>query len=84
MIKTLTKPCIFLLLIIVFSCKNDTENVSKNETPFDTKVDSIMNLMTLQEKIGQTVMYSGGWSVTGPVISSNNKKYIKEGSVGAM
>lgn len=51
---------------------------------YETKVDSLMNLMTLKEKIGQTVMYSGGWTVTGPTISVNNKKYIKEGSVGAM
>ena len=30
------------------------------------------------------MMYSGGWTVTGPTVSSNNKKYIKEGNVGAM
>lgn len=84
MIKTLTKTYIFLLIITVFSCKTDTKTVSKNETPFDAKIDSLMRLMTLQEKIGQTVMYSGGWSVTGPTVSSNNKKHIKDGNVGAM
>ncbi|TGV02170.1 glycoside hydrolase family 3 N-terminal domain-containing protein [Flavivirga rizhaonensis] len=87
MINTLTKAYIFLLIMTVFSCRTDSKNVvSKvsNEAPFDVKVDSLMRLMTLQEKIGQTVMYSGGWTVTGPTVSSNNKKYIKEGNVGAM
>ena len=84
MIKTLTKTYIFLLILTVFSCNTDTKIVSKNETPFDAKIDSLMRLMTLQEKIGQTVMYSGGWSVTGPTVSSNNKQHIKDGNVGAM
>ncbi|AUP77906.1 glycoside hydrolase family 3 N-terminal domain-containing protein [Flavivirga eckloniae] len=84
---TLTKTYIFLLMITVFSCHTDSKTVAKNvsnETPFDAQVDSLMSLMTLQEKIGQTVMYSGGWTVTGPTVSSDNKKYIKEGNVGAM
>lgn len=85
--KTLTKTFILLLVITVFSCKTESNNSSTNTsvaTPYDAKVDSLMSLMTLQEKIGQTVMYSGGWSVTGPVVSSNNQKFIREGSVGAM
>lgn len=53
-------------------------------SPFEWKVDSLMNLMTLEEKIGQTVMYSGGWDKTGPTIRTDFEKYIKEGSVGAM
>ncbi len=87
MIKTLTKLNIFLLIIAVFSCNSNAKKNQQKQSeisPYDTKVDSVMSLMTLQEKIGQTVMYSGGWSVTGPTVSSNNKKYIKEGNVGAM
>lgn len=84
--KIRTKTFVLLLLIAVFSCKTETKKSPANseETAYDAKVDSLMNLMTLKEKIGQTVMYSGGWSVTGPVVSSNNQKFIKEGSVGAM
>ncbi|MFD0835299.1 glycoside hydrolase family 3 N-terminal domain-containing protein [Mariniflexile aquimaris] len=55
----------------------------KNQN-FEAKVDSIMKLMTLQEKIGQTAMYSGSWDQTGPIIGSNNGKYIREGNMGAM
>ncbi|MGS2725280.1 glycoside hydrolase family 3 N-terminal domain-containing protein [Psychroserpens sp. BH13MA-6] len=51
---------------------------------YEAKVDSLMNLMTLQEKIGQTVMYSGHWDQTGPIIGTDNGKYIREGHMGAM
>ncbi len=86
MSKTPTGIFLFFLFLSVFNCdKTSQSNPNINtESSFDTKVDSLMALMTLQEKIGQTVMYSGGWSVTGPTVSSNNKKYIKEGAVGAM
>ena len=43
-----------------------------------------MSLMTLNEKIGQMTLYSGDWDKTGPVISTNNIKFLKEGSLGAM
>jgi len=66
--------CWFCLLLVSFSFAQN----------FETKVDSLMKLMTLQEKIGQTVMYSGGWAVTGPTLSANNETYIKQGDVGAM
>ncbi|XMO86768.1 glycoside hydrolase family 3 N-terminal domain-containing protein [Algibacter sp. AS12] len=86
----LIKPTIITALILVgFSC-NTTKSTSKNnhptvvESPFDAKIDSLMSLMTLKEKIGQTVMYSGDLTVTGPVVSNNNQKYVKEGAVGAM
>lgn len=84
MIKILTKAYIFLLVVTVFSCKTDTGNTSKNESSFEAKVDSIMSLMTLQEKIGQTVMYSGSGSVTGPTVNKNFRTHIKESNVGAM
>ncbi|MDG5491329.1 glycoside hydrolase family 3 N-terminal domain-containing protein [Psychroserpens sp. SPM9] len=51
---------------------------------YEAKVDSIMSLMTLQEKIGQTVMYGGSWDQTGPIVGVDNGKYIIEGNMGAM
>lgn len=83
----LIKPSIItMLLFVFFSCNTADKDKSrtKNKTPFDSKVDSIMSLMTLEEKIGQTVMYGGSSTVTGPVVSNDNQKYIKEGLVGAM
>lgn len=51
---------------------------------FEAKADSLMQLMTLQEKIGQTAMYSGSWDQTGPIVRTNNGKFIREGNMGAM
>lgn len=84
------KPTIITMLFLVgFGCNttktpSHNKGISKSNSPFDAKIDSLMNLMTLQEKIGQTVMYSGDLTVTGPVVSNNNQKYVKEGAVGAM
>lgn len=52
----------------------------------DSKVDSILALMTLEEKIGQTNMYNGTWEFTGPVSGEHAWKAerIKNGQVGAM
>lgn len=51
---------------------------------YEAQVDSLMNLMTLEEKVGQTVMYGGGWDKTGPFVNTDFETYIKQGSVGAM
>ena len=78
------KLVFFLLFtLLIFSCK-DNKNLNYSKTDYSFKVDSIMSLMTLKEKIGQMTLYSGDWDKTGPVISNNNIKYLKEGSLGAM
>ncbi|WP_407556211.1 glycoside hydrolase family 3 N-terminal domain-containing protein [Winogradskyella sp. 4-2091] len=67
------------LYIVVISCIQIS--FAQN---YEAKVDSLMQLMTLQEKIGQTTMYSGNWDQTGPFVGSDNGKYIREGNMGAM
>lgn len=48
------------------------------------RVDSVMKLMTLEEKVGQLNQYSSFWS-TGPVSPEGDKiKEIKEGKVGSL
>ena len=59
-------------------------NSYNSEKDIYRKVDSIMNLMTLDEKIGQTIMYSGDWNKTGPYVTSDNMKFLKEGNLGSM
>ncbi len=77
---------IFLLISVLgllFSCT--TQNTKLNtESPYRKQVDSILNLMTLDEKIGQTVLFTSGWDVTGPSMNDNYKEYIKQGKVGAV
>ena len=71
------------LSFLIYGCSRDT-NLNSSGIDVYSKVDSIMSLMTLKEKVGQMTMYSGDWDKTGPVVSSNNIKFIEEGSLGAM
>jgi len=52
------------------------------------QVDSLISLMTIQEKIGQMNQYNGFWNVTGPVPEGGDaaKKYehLRTGMVGSM
>nr|WP_224485278.1 beta-glucosidase BglX [Robertkochia sp. 3YJGBD-33] len=54
----------------------------------DQKVDSLLSLMTLEEKIGQMNQYNGFWNVTGPAPQDGDAadKYedLKQGRVGSM
>ena len=51
----------------------------------DQRVDSVLKLMTLEEKVGQLNQYSGDWSFTGPVTVDNTKiQQIQQGKVGSM
>ncbi|WP_271784709.1 beta-glucosidase BglX [Aquimarina algiphila] len=72
------------LTFIIHSCSDQKKHSKTIKSPYTSQIDSLMNLMTLEEKIGQTVMYSGGWDKTGPKVSDDNIKHIREGNVGAM
>jgi beta-glucosidase len=51
----------------------------------DQKVDSVMNLMTLEEKIGQMNQYNDDWTATGPATVDNDKAtQIRNGQVGSL
>ncbi len=53
----------------------------------ETKVDSVLNLMTLEEKVGQMIQYNGSWDLTGPASEVGNKEKedrLKKGLVGSM
>nr|MCU0400961.1 beta-glucosidase [Algoriphagus sp.] len=57
-------------------------------TQVDKKVDSLLALMTLEEKVGQMNQYNGFWEVTGPAPKDGDaaKKYnhLRKGLVGSM
>ena len=74
-----------IVLLTLCHCLYLSANNSYNsEKDIYRKVDSIMSLMTLDEKIGQTIMYSGDWNKTGPYVTSDNMKFLKEGNLGSM
>src|SRR5258708_15129458 len=49
------------------------------------KVDSVLHLMTLEEKIGQMNQYNGDWEATGPITKEGDKQdQIRHGRLGSM
>ena len=54
----------------------------------DQRVDSVLSLMTVEEKVGQMNQYTGFWNVTGPppVAGRQKKQYeqLKKGLIGSM
>lgn len=57
----------------------------KNDHQLNRKVDSVLSLMTLEEKIGQLNQLTSDWIFTGPIKADNNKiDQIRNGGVGSM
>lgn len=51
----------------------------------DQRVDSVLRLMTLEEKVGQLNQYSGDWISTGPITPDGDKQnQIRKGQLGSM
>lgn len=51
----------------------------------DQKVDSVLKLMTLNEKVGQMNQYNGDWDATGPITETGDKQdQIRKGMLGSM
>nr|WP_213521838.1 beta-glucosidase BglX [Nonlabens sp.] len=84
------------MVISITSCKDvitsdaffEKDATHLVQDALDKKVDSVLNLMTLEEKIGQMNQYNGFMDFTGPVPKSEDIKrkleHIKLGYVGAM
>lgn len=79
---------IFLLCLFgYFSANSQTSEIPSSVENIEEKVDSVLSLMTLEEKVGQLVLYNGSWDLTGPATNGNSQEKeekIKNGLVGAM
>lgn len=53
-----------------------------NDREVYARVDSVMKLMTLEQKVGQMCLLTSNWDVTGPTMRDNYAEYIKTGQVG--
>jgi beta-glucosidase len=82
-LRTITIICVALILV---SCntKENSKTTPASENPFESKVDSILSLMTLEEKIGQLNLPTSGDITTGAAKGSNVAKKIEEGLVGGL
>lgn len=69
-----------VLLSVVFG----SNSFAQTKT-IDQRVDSVLSLMTLEEKIGQMNQYSGDWISTGPITNDGDKQnQIRNGQLGSM
>jgi len=72
-----------LCLLILFA--NLFFKVDAQHKSVDQKVDSVLRLMTLREKIGQMNQYNDDWTATGPVtIDKDKANQIRNGEVGSL
>ncbi|WP_299367450.1 beta-glucosidase BglX [Winogradskyella sp.] len=81
--------CLCLILIAASACTSkDNSKTNKKDDMLDQKVDSLLALMTLEEKVGQMNLYNGFWEVTGPMPEEGNAKtkyeHLRKGWVGGM
>jgi beta-glucosidase len=74
---------LFIFASLFFSCEKNTSKQS-NQSGIDHRVDSLLKVMTLEEKIGQLNLPSAGAFVTGAVESSDIAKKIEQGKVGGL
>jgi beta-glucosidase len=78
--KTLLKILFIIVLITLFQL-----TVSAQTKSISQKVDSVLNLMTIEEKVGQLNQYNDDWTVTGPLTTDNGKVIqIQKGQLGSM
>lgn len=72
------KLCIVLTVACIAACSTKDTSQSKE----DRFIDSLINVMTVEEKLGQLTLYTSGWDVTGPTLNENYKNDVKAGRCG--
>jgi beta-glucosidase len=78
------KKIIYAVAILLVTNAFYFNKALAQQLTIDQKVDSILKLMTLDEKIGQLNQYSSNWS-TGPASPEANKlQEIKDGKIGSL
>ncbi len=70
---------------LIFILTNPFMFAVAQQKSIDQKVDSVLRLMTLDEKIGQLNQYNDDWVATGPVtVDSDKSNQIRNGQVGSL
>jgi beta-glucosidase len=73
-----------ILLALTCSCKTSNSQAKVDVNPYAHQVDSVMALMTLEEKIGQMTLYTTDWGSTGPTIREGFEDDVRKGRCGAL
>ena len=54
------------------------------EPDLTTRIETLLEAMTLEEKIGQLTLVSAGWAVTGPQVSGDYMAALRAGRIGTI
>jgi len=73
-----------MLLILLSTITVVAQDSIFTENELDKKVDSVLSLMTLEEKIGQMTLFTSDYDVTGPTMKPDYLEDVKKGRVGAI
>ncbi len=73
---------IAVMAIAAVSCGNNASKTTR--IPEDPRVEQLLKKMTLEEKVGQTVLFTSDWTVTGPSMRSGYLEDIKAGRCGSL
>ena len=71
----------------LFASQAQTKGINDLDPVVEHKIDSILELMTVKEKVGQMVQYNGSFDVTGApsdIDSKTKLQKLKNGEVGSM
>ncbi|MCG8582763.1 MAG: beta-glucosidase BglX [Bacteroidales bacterium] len=87
MINSIKYYSLLSLLILTGACQCDQSKTGwisySGDKSIEAKVDSVLQLMTLEEKIGQMNQYSGNFATTGAVSDNKSGEYLKKGMIGS-
>jgi beta-glucosidase len=75
---------IFILVLILGRGMGFSQALAPMDGRLEKKVDSVLALMTLEEKIGQMTLFTSDWDVTGPTLRENYKEDVQQAKVGAI
>jgi len=79
----LKKNRVMVCLLLLWTSQVFTATAQRKS--ISQKVDSVLKLMTLDEKIGQLNQYNDDWKATGPVTLDNTKReQVKNGQLGSL
>jgi beta-glucosidase len=74
-----------LMMSHVTWCSSQNLSESFRKKTIAQKVDSVLQLMTLDEKVGQMNQYNGDWEATGPITKDGDKQnQIRKGMLGSI
>ena len=71
------------LLFLTQSC-DQNQSADSEEAMIEQKVDSLISIMTLEEKVGQLTLYTSDMDQTGAFLRDEYQEDIKAGNVGAI